>query len=407
MPHRTTPFLYRALRDRVSEFFPPHLHPQIKRLYLSTAVLNGAVAMVSLLEPIYLYTLGVPVWQIMALYAAVYAIYFFIIPLGGKFVKQHGFSHGILYGSVFLVVYYSFLFLVAYDARYLVAAAVALACQKACYWPGFHAQFAFFGRGDERGREISNIAVLSSIATVIGPLFGGVIVAQWGFPVLFIVSSSVILLSNLPLLTVREVFTPSHHLSYRETYQSLIAPENRKYFFGFLGYAEELVEFTVWPIVLFVVVGGVLNVGGFLTLSMALTTIIVLLIGRVVDRCDRHILMRWGAASIVVSWILRLCFYATPKVFWIDFTARAAKSLFTFPLVAGLYEHAVKTSVVRTVLFFEMSLTVGKFLTAASLSVLFYVYGEQWWMAFTWASVMAGLYLLLGMKKKLSTLPFV
>lgn len=363
------------------------------------AMLNFAFTAVILYEPIYLFTLGYPLWQIMLYAAGVYGLYFFLIPLGGKFVKRKGFEHGIMLASLFQVVNLTSLILLPISPFFLIAATVALALQKTFFWPGYHADFAYFGQSGERGREIGTVVVIESIMSVAGPLVGGVIVSLFGFPALFGFICVVIMLSNAPFFLSRETFTPST-LSYCESYRYLVSKQQRRYFWGYVGFGEELIIVTVWPIFLFVTFGTTLSTGLAVAFSTIITILIVLYVGRFTDRRDRKFVERAGAAFITLSWWMRLLARGAPSVIMLDVFSRISKQIFAIPMSAGLYEYAMRSSVVKNVIFFEMSLTVGKFFTALVLTGIFFAYGNQWRAAFLFGGFLSLLLFLIGIRRK-------
>ena len=65
----------------LKSFLPSNMRRQVKELFIATTLVNLALAMVTLFEPIYLYQkLGYRLHEIMLFYFIVYALYFFIMP---------------------------------------------------------------------------------------------------------------------------------------------------------------------------------------------------------------------------------------------------------------------------------------------------------------------------------------
>lgn len=361
--------------------FPAHLPQQLKELYLANAISTFAISAAFLFEPIYLYSIGFTLWQIMLFYVGVYGAYFILMPLGGKIVKRNGFEHGMMYGSFFLILYFVFLLAIQTSEAFVIPAMFTLALYKTVFWPGYHADFAFFGQSQERGREIGNLAILDSIMNVLGPVIGGLLVNFFGFPIFFAFMCIVIIVSNIPFLLTKEIFKPSD-FSYRGAYETLFAKENRKYFFGYIGFGEELVALTIWPIFLFITFGNVVSTGLLVAFSTFITALVLLYVGRATDMKDRRYVLRIGALLNSFVWCMRLVVRSASPVAFVDILSRASKNIFILPMLSGLYEHARKTSVVQTVIFFEMSLTVGKLLTGSILAVLFFFMPDGWHAAF-------------------------
>ncbi len=379
------------------EFLPTRLPRELKELYLTMTMLNFALASGMLFEPIYLYTLHFSLSEIMLYYFFVYFLYFFLIPLGGRFVKRYGFEHGIILGSFFLVVYFISLLAIPSSPIFVVCAIVSLALQKVFFWPGYHADFAFFSQAEERGREVSAIALLDSLSYVIGPLVGGVLIALFGFTGLFAVMCIMIALSNIPLMTTKERFKPST-LSYTETYAALTAKENRNYLFAYIGFGEELVSLAIWPIFIYVTFTTFTSTGAAIAFSTLVTSLAIMYVGRQTDISDPKKVLRVSTLLLFLSWVLRTIVRGASAVIFADFFSRTSRYLFYLPLFSGLYRHANQTSIVRTVIFFEMSLTLGKMIVAALLAVIFYYVplSASWNIAFIVAAVFSLLYFLLS-----------
>ncbi|MBI2644849.1 MFS transporter [Candidatus Uhrbacteria bacterium] len=376
-------------------FFPSRVPHKLKEFYLSITILNFALAAAMLFEPVYLYTIGFPLHKIMFFYFAVYVLYFFIMPLGGKVAKQKGFSHSMIIGSLILILYLIFLIAIPSHPVFFYLSIIALAFQKTFFWPGYHADFAFFSQYGERGRDIGILTVFDSAAFIFGPLIGGIIVNFFGFPTLFIFMCVTILLSTLPLLLSREEFTPSQ-FQYREAYQSLIAKENRRYFVGYLGFGEELIVLTVWPIFIYVAVGNIVQAGGIVALSSLVTALVTLYAGRMADLKDRKSVLQAGTALYALGWMMRFFARGGASVFLVDFFSRTSKNILTVPLFSGLYDYATRHSIVRTVIFFEMSLTVGKILAAGLCVLVFYFFPGRWDFAFFLGGIFTALYFVLN-----------
>ena len=66
--------------NRILNFFPHHMRREIRELYVSTTILDFALAMILIFEPIYLYTIGYNLQEIILFFLLVYGIYFLYFP---------------------------------------------------------------------------------------------------------------------------------------------------------------------------------------------------------------------------------------------------------------------------------------------------------------------------------------
>jgi len=383
---------------RMRGLFPDHIASHLKELYCCMALLNFAFAALLLFEPIYLYTLGFPVTKILLYFAGVYTLYFFIAPLGGMYAKYKGFEHGIIAGSLFLILYLVSLMSVSLHWSFLFIAMFALALQKSFFWPAYHADFAYFSESGERGREISIIVIIDTFAWVLGPLVGGLLATLFGFPAMFALMCLIILCSNIPFLFKREEFTSSQ-FEYRTPFRYLTSKEARPYVFGYLGFAEELIVFVLWPIFMFVTLDNVLETAGIAATSTLVTACVVLYVGTVIDTHERNKAMKLGIILVSLSWIFRLIARGGYTLLFLDFFGRVSRNSFMMPLISGLYDFASKNNaIVKNVLLMEMSLSIGKVAIALVLAAFFYFFGEQWNVVFIIAAACSLLYFFLARK---------
>lgn len=283
------------------------------------------------------------------------------MPLGAKFARRFGYEKAMYLASPFLIGYYAFLYLIPTGGHFIWLAIVALVLQKVFYWPAYHADFARFGRSDERGREVGNLLLITSLVSIAAPLLGGLVVDYWGWATLFVAVSILILASNLPMVSTPEKFQPKP-FSYWHAYRRLFYAENRRNFFGFSGFGEELIVLVIWPVFIYTVIKDYLSIGTLVAVSTLVTTLVLLYVGRMTDGDSGHrrSLLKIGSIFYSAAWWLRLLATGPLAVFMVDALSRITKNVIVVPMMAMTYDHAGATSVMKTVVFFEMSLVVGK-----------------------------------------------
>lgn len=359
----------------VKSFLPHNMQRQFKELFISTTLINLALALVTIFEPIYLHKIGYKLHELMLFYFMVYVLYFFIVPLGAKFARKFGYERGIFVGSLFFIVFYLSLFFIADYPILFYITPIVFALQKMFYWPAYHANFARFSDQKEEGREISAMTVATSLVFIIGPVLAGFIISQWGYGALFTVASIIFLASNIPTLITKEKFKEGN-FSYKESYQDLFSKENRKSFLGYIGFGEELIVMIIWPIFISIVIGNVFNLGLVITLATFITTLVVFYIGKLTDSTNKRKILSLGAYIYALAWFFRIFIVNIAGVFFVDTLSRLGKNIISVPLVALAYEKAKeqesshKRVIMSRVLFFEMALVIGKILAIIIIYIL-------------------------------------
>ena len=349
--------------------------------------MDFAVAAVALFEPIYLYTLGYSLQVILLFYIEVYIVYFILLPIGAKFANRFGYEHSMTLSTIFLVGYYLALYAIGTSPIFLVIAPILFAVNKSLYWTGYHADFAEYSDGKERGKQVGEMDAIDSIVYIIGPIVGGAILAIWSFNILFIFAAILILGSSIPLLTTKEKFKITE-FSYQDAYERLFSKKNRRKLFAYIGFGEELVVMVIWPIFIYVVVTNFFSVGMIVALATFTTTIAALYIGKLADKRSKRGIVRFGAISSTFIWLIRIIATAGWHVFLIDSFSRITKRTIAVPLMAMTYERAQKHSVMKSIVNFELALVLGKLLAAIIIFILLFFFPPAW--GFTIAFIIGG-----------------
>lgn len=375
---------------------PHHLSREVKELYWAALLQNLALAMLLLFEPIYLWQQGFSLSHILWFFLGVYVAYVFIMPLGAKFATHFGYEHSIAVSTLVQVAYYACLWLVAVAWWFALPAALLYAAQKALYWPAYHADFARYSDQREEGKEVSGLQVALSLVYIVGPLLAGFLLTVSSWAILFTVGSSLILLSNLPLLKTREVFVP-RVFPYLDTYRRLFDAAERRRLLGYMGFGEELIVLVLWPVFIYTIVVSPFEVGVVVAAATLIMALVTLYVGKLTDEHNKHSVLRFSSLLYAGGWLARLATFTPFGVFVVDAWSRLAKNVVAVPLTAITYERAKTRSVMDTVVFFEMSLVVGKIVACVVLLVVFaFVPSLQaaWNSAWLLAALMTLLYVL-------------
>ena len=380
-----------SLRGYVEHYFAPHPTQQVRELFASSAILNFATSAIALFEPLYLHSIGFSIPKILLFYAAIYVLYFFLLPLGGRICRRHGYAHTILFSSPFLILWYVSLFAVPWHPGFAFVAIVALVFQKILYWPGYHSNFATFSTASESGREVSTMAAIAGIAAVVAPAVGGAVIAAFGYRSLIVGVAVLILLSNIPLLRTPALHEPKG-FGYVAAVKRPFEKKNRKRTAAFFGFGEELVAMVAWPLFMVTVIPDLTSLGIVVSAAMLLNVLAVLYVGRLSDEGDPVSVLRSGVFFDVASWVIRPLTVGGLGVFLMDSFYRVSKNMLGLPLVALMYREAREGATMESVVHFEMSLAIGKAVVAAVAAAILWKWSAAWPAIFVLAGMFASLY---------------
>lgn len=378
----------------ILNFFPHRMKRQVKELFIASVIVNLALSMVMIFEPIYLFKIGYSLFDIAFFYLIVYGIYFFSIPLGAKFANRFGYENSIFVGSVFYVLFYISLFLIPSFPILFYISTLIYVLQKTFYWPGFHGNFAHNSGDSEEGKEITSINVSNSLMFVFGPIMGGLIISFFGFAVLFLVASILFLVSNIPMLLTREVFQTRKY-PYARLFENF-KKGNRKSLIACIGYGEELIVQVMWPIFMSIIIVSYAKLGTLVGIGTGITLLVTLYIGKMCDQRDRRKILKFGSIIYAFTWFLRIFTKSLIPIFLIDTSSKMAKTVIDTPIRAILYTKAKygrknnDNSVMENVVNWESGLILGKFLACLVIMILISVFSLQDTSGFVISFIFAG-----------------
>lgn len=350
-------------------YFRGKLNTQLRELYLTAALMDFASAAITLFEPIYLWTLGYRIPEIMVFYLLVYGSYFFLVPLGGKFLARFGPERSIMISTVWLVGYFAALVAIADNTTMFYIAPLLFALQKTFYWPAYHFDFIRWSQKTERAAEFSGLWTVTMVMYVLGPLVGGLIVKNFGFQPMFIGAAAIILLSSFPMF-MKRVEGKVESFSY---WKSLVLPFRRRYWrntLGYLGFGEELLGMTVWSIFVFLIYGDLFEVGAFGGLAALFTSIVTLVVGKIADRHSKKRVLFVSSLIQGFVWLSRLVFRSPAGVFSADVGGRASHNSVFVSMTALTYDRAHEDDYSWHGVYYEQGFAIAKALMAIVVMII-------------------------------------
>jgi len=355
---------------KLGGLLPQRLSTQVKALYWSAVLQNLALGMLLLFEPIYLWQQGYGLAGIVKFYLGVYVLYFLLAPVGANFATRHGFENSIFLSTVFQFIYYLCLFFTAQVGWLVIPAVMLYALQKSFYFPAYNADFARYSDETEEGREVSGMSVALALVYVAGPLLAGFLLTVSSWFCLFLVGGIILLLSNWPLRRHRPPFTP-RYFSYRGAYRRLLEPAFRRPLLAGLGFGEELIFMTLWPVFMYILLINYETMGIFVGVSTLVMALVTLYVGKLTDDGNKHSVLRFSMLANQLGLLGRLLVTTPFTVFLVDAWSRITHNMVIVPIYAITYSRAKQQSAMDTGVFFEMSLSLGKILAALLLLFIF------------------------------------
>lgn len=356
----------------MSNFFIDHylqhsLRHEIRELYMTIAIKNFAFSMITIFEPIYLYNLYHSIPLVFLYYGMIYTLYVIALPLGGKAAARYGFEHCIFYSIPFAILYFLSLSQLPNNNWLMPVAILLCVTYKTLFWPSYHTDFAHYSKIGYKGREMSALSMVSTIATMLGPLVGGIVIAKFGFEVLFVFVSLISLISVLPLFATIEKFEP-HNFSYWKAFKRIASPYGkyrRKDSLAYFGYGEEVIITTGWSVFVFLIIEKFYLMGILASTEVFIIAFITLYVGKLSDTLNSQSKKRLLDLSTIfyaISWFLGPFVGNWLGILMIDILSMITKLGINYPLYTFVYNGGGDDhkGFLKYMVFYEMSLSIGK-----------------------------------------------
>jgi len=388
----------------MAKFFDLQLNKEVKLmpLFLSRSLRSLALSLSSLFASIFIYRslLSVTARQDLALlavfgfYLVLYSFKFIAMLCAEELSLKMGLKRQVHFGLLLLALCLLLLFFAQGRPYLFIFASPIWGLAAGFYWFGWHGLMIKSGRRDSYGKEIGLSGVVNAFLSAGTPVLGGLLISLSGYPTLFAVSLAFLLLSAVATRSVRGERT-HYDTSLREVLT--LFKTHKRITLAYVGEAASATIYSLaFPLFLFLILGGELALGEFLTLAGLLVALIGVVVGRWSDTRGRRAMIASGSAILFFVWLGRALTRAVGVLFILDVVDRIADKMVGIPLVAWTYEKALDGhSTGRAILFREVAVTSGAIFACLLLGA-FVLCGVGFEVAFLAAAVFILLPLAVG-----------
>lgn len=137
----------------------------------------------------------------------------------------------------------------------------------------------------------------------------------------------------------------------------------KEYSAGYLGNAfESTIYLVVWPLVVFVLLGGVLQLGEVASLATLIAAFFTYIISKRVDKVGEERVIAAGTPYLALSWIARAFSSSASWLVISDTMWRVAQGMVCLPMNVTAYKKALDGGISKAILFRDVSFVLGNML---------------------------------------------
>jgi len=342
-------------------------------------------ALLGLFLPIFLFELFNKNFIAVVLYYAIgFFLYGITITVGAKFLNKFGFKKAlqvsVLLAALFYVIFY---FIDKQGLSQLIPLTILVVVLfRLFHWLPYHVDFAKLSDKKNRAKQVSILSATRMALGIFIPLISGLIIAKFGFNILFIIAIVLYLLASFPYMAVprtKEKFS----WTILETWKQFFSKKRRNMVCAYMADgAENMVGLTVWPIFIYQLLNGdYFQIGTLSTLIIGITVTLQLFTGKYVDsKISKEKAVHWGSTLYALGWIAKVFIVTAFQIFIVGAYHSITSILLRTPFDALTYEIAADQGhyVDEFTVLREMSINLGRTIMAGLIIVISFYFAMQW-----------------------------
>jgi len=298
-----------------------HLSRNILFLYSSRILIQVGIGLLSVFTALYFYEkFNESFTAVMLLFILIYASFVILTPISAMLIKHVGIKAMLIVAVIFHpFAYISLLYWDTNPDLALYGFLIAVILYRAIYWAPYHINFAKFTDKKHRGKQMSFLLNFSEIFLTIMPMIAGIIIASYGFNVLFVVATVFLFLGLFPLLYIDKT-CEVYSFGYFETFKKLFVKENRSLTLAYFGDGiQTAVRIAIWPIFIYILLDGkYVAIGVITSFTIFLLIAFRFVLGNLEHKIDRKKLLRFGSFFSTTGWILKAFIDTGFEIFVVD-----------------------------------------------------------------------------------------
>jgi len=339
---------------------------ELNEIYFSMSLRTLAFSLIGIFVPIYLYTLGFLIQNILLFFVIYYA---FMAPseyFSGKLVAQYGAKHIISASYLFYIASFILLLSLPKFLYLLYPTAVIMAIASSLFWVAYHADFSKAKHTNHIGRELSKLYISLAAVSAFAPLLGGYIASRWGIQYVLGLVIFILILAIFPLFRTKEITKKRplnfKNLSFKKIWKDLVS---------YAGLAvADMSNIVIWPFFIYLLTPDYKSTGFAITVGLVVSALVMLRVGKLVDHHKKHYLLKRGSFANAAISLLRILVKSYFHVLVVNILGGLAFTATRAPFVACYYIHADEEPRIEYIVVMEIATDILRLLVAIALLIL-------------------------------------
>lgn len=344
----------------------------INLISIHSGILVIAEQMGFIFMGVYLYQVGLPLWQIFVAWSLNFFIRLIVRPLSIKSSFTFGLKTTLIIGAILYATVFSILTQVQGIDYWLAIFLIVWALTDCFYWLTFHTFFALHGDNEKRGKQMGFKMTLMLFAQLLAPLIAAILISISGFNSAFFTSAAIMFVSIIPLFFTSNIKIKK--TKWRKANKSL----SKEGFWVYIGDAIFYNQDLAWRLFLFIFISDVIQFGGLLSLAILFQMILSLFVGHFFDGGKGKNLLLIGMLFISIAELGRALFIKTiPEIIFFDLIFMLGLTFYRPTIDASLSN--ISKSAKHTLWYnynSEIGWDIGSIFAALLSALILYIFPE-------------------------------
>jgi len=268
-----------------------------------------AFGMVSMFGVVFIYQLAenflLGIFYILLFFTLQRVVVMFVIFPVGSLVSKIGYRWMMIIGLIFLAVKLYFLSITDSLSLWpLVPALVFGGVAITAYYLAFHALFLDDNQDTKIGEQMGFLTMIGRATMIFSPLFAGLIVDNYGFSVMFLVATAILVFSFIPLLMMKHHKRHVGNYSFDRVVKTV--SDNPRFSWSLYWWTfTEGIQTFLWPVLLLSVLGNYTFFGFVGSIVMVANSVSVYHFGKIYDKKNDQKVFLYSGVLVVVTWFAR------------------------------------------------------------------------------------------------------
>ncbi len=371
---------------------------EMNEMYLAVFLMSFADGLISIFVPIYLYTLGYPIENVIFFYIILAVSNISLLPFLLKIISKIGVKHSISMSIPFLIIYFLGLTFIPQLPFLFYILPIILAIRTMFFNIGYHLNYLEHSDAKKRGKEVSILVSLPLIASLLSPLLGGITINYLGYQYLYAVGAIILAISIIPLFLTKDQ-KEKMNFTILDAYKFIFEKKHRNIIKSFFGAATAgTIGLVIWPIFLTSLKLSTETIGMISSLTAILTLIIFFILTRKENKEKREKIIKKRTIVHTIGWLARIFASSALSAFVIDAYKKLFYKLLQVEWSAYTYELAKKQNYFKFIVTREIAFNLSRIIFLPILMLIFSFSSSPFTLAFIMASVLSLLYPLITKK---------